>query len=439
MRIVYYHIDELARDSIVASVLKKELKKRGIDLIYGNRFSMRFLSSLRFADLVILPSLGHFQAVFPDNTDLPKNILIFPAEAVGQATGHLRRMNAKYFGNDEKKSSPWHNAVKAFLLWGYDHLRLFKEQHPEYIEKCKVVGHPRLDSRCLKKREKNTSLKKKKIKVGFVSRFSNINTYHSISNFESIFRGMKRDGIEFPTFENSPDRDVEDYLYTEMVDFRLILKIIDSMDLTKFEVFLRPYPRENRFNWHKLVESNKLDLTISAWDEPFASWLSEMDFIISPPSTIFYEALSVGHSPICTMDIVANRKSHVLTESDDNNQILKYVRRPKTIDALLALLNEEEQFNLHPDVEKILLGQTASDIASSSITNLADACEKLIDQNIPSAKVKYRKIYVMVYKITTFSLSYIQHIRNFFVRGGEQGSTFALTRSRSRMIDFLSN
>ena len=78
MRIVYYHIDELARDSIVASVLKKELKKRGIDLIYGNRFSMRFLSSLRFADLVILPSLGHFQAVFPDNTDLPKNILIFP-------------------------------------------------------------------------------------------------------------------------------------------------------------------------------------------------------------------------------------------------------------------------------------------------------------------------------------------------------------------------
>ena len=38
---VYFHIDELARDAIVASSLKKHFK--GHNLIYGNRFSTNFL------------------------------------------------------------------------------------------------------------------------------------------------------------------------------------------------------------------------------------------------------------------------------------------------------------------------------------------------------------------------------------------------------------
>ncbi|MBT4260827.1 MAG: hypothetical protein HOD90_13085 [Nitrospina sp.] len=65
MSVVYFYIDEVARDSITASILIKRIKKRDIDLIYGNRFSMRFIMLLRFADLVILPSLPHFQTIFP--------------------------------------------------------------------------------------------------------------------------------------------------------------------------------------------------------------------------------------------------------------------------------------------------------------------------------------------------------------------------------------
>jgi surface carbohydrate biosynthesis protein len=438
MSVVYFHIDELARDSIVASVLKKELKQRNIDLIYGNRSYFRFLNFFRFFDLFILPSMGHFQAIFHDEANLPKNIAILPSEAIGQATGHLRRMNAKYFGNDEKKSTPWHKVVIAYFLWGYDHLHPFENQHPEYLEKCKVIGYPRLDSRCLPKRNSNRKkLKNKKIKVGFISRFGHINSFIGRSIFESVYAGMKRDGVDHPAYENSQDRDVEDCMYTEMIDFRLTLKIIEKIDLSKFEIFLRPYPREDRFKWYKLTKEKNLNITISTWDEPFSIWLSKMDFIISPPSTTFYEAIAVGHSPICTMDIVPHRKNHILTESDDNNQILQYTQRPKTIKNLLAMLNDEKQCKIHPDVKKILMAQTASDIASHSITNLADACEKLINKNSPS--VKNQKFIAFFFKVITRSFSYILYIRNILLKGGEQGSTFAMTGSRSQMIDSLSN
>jgi len=435
MKIIYFHIDELARDAIVASALKKELKKRGVKLVYGNRFTTQFLSKFNVFDLAILPSLGHYTTTYPTDENLPDNIVILPSEAVGQATGTLRRMNAKYFGNDQEKSTPWHKKVKAFLLWGYSHVEPFERQYPEYLPRCTVVGHPRLDKHCLKSKESKSQNPRKKIKVGLVSRFSGINPYHGKTIYQIIYLGMRRKGIELPAYENSPDRDIEDQLYTEMIDLRLFFQIIEKIDAEKFEICMRPYPRENRFNWFELFKEFNLDVKISTWDEPFSFWLSEMDFIVSPPSTTFYDALSVGHLPICTMDIVNSRKDHVLTESDDNNQILEYVKRPKTIDELIELLSQEAPDEIHEDVKKILLGQTASDIAPQSIQNIADACIKVIDSSPPA---KNKENTLALFRISSLILSYAQKLRSFFSKRGEQSANFALTLSRIRMINKLS-
>ena len=40
---VYFHIDELNRDSVVASALKKELAEKGVKLIYGCRLYSYYL------------------------------------------------------------------------------------------------------------------------------------------------------------------------------------------------------------------------------------------------------------------------------------------------------------------------------------------------------------------------------------------------------------
>ena len=41
--IIYFHIDELNRDSIVASALKLKFKSNGDILIYGNRLVSRLI------------------------------------------------------------------------------------------------------------------------------------------------------------------------------------------------------------------------------------------------------------------------------------------------------------------------------------------------------------------------------------------------------------
>ena len=47
---VYFHIDELGRDAITASALKKAFKERGINMVYGNRFyTQKLLERFAFA------------------------------------------------------------------------------------------------------------------------------------------------------------------------------------------------------------------------------------------------------------------------------------------------------------------------------------------------------------------------------------------------------
>ena len=53
---------------------------------------------------------------------------------------------------------------------------------------------------------------------------------------------MRFDKKIFPLYENSPHRDVEDLFYTEVIDIRIILQIIKSLDPDKFDIFVRPHP-----------------------------------------------------------------------------------------------------------------------------------------------------------------------------------------------------
>ena len=60
---IYFHIDEMNRDAIVASALKKELKARGHKLTYGNRiYTSRLLDNYYFLfDVIILPRVLFFR------------------------------------------------------------------------------------------------------------------------------------------------------------------------------------------------------------------------------------------------------------------------------------------------------------------------------------------------------------------------------------------
>ena len=89
--LVYFHIDEVARDSVVASALNRQIRAIGGQVIYGNRLStVQLLRYCNCFDAIILPSLPHFVLAFPDSKCIPKNVFILQTEAVGQATGTLK-------------------------------------------------------------------------------------------------------------------------------------------------------------------------------------------------------------------------------------------------------------------------------------------------------------------------------------------------------------
>lgn len=367
--LVYFHIDEIARDAIVASALKKALRAEGGTLVYGNRFCMRLLQYLNVFDAVILPTIDLYMYCFPDVTRLPDNVVVMPTEAVGQATGRLRRINAKYFGADEQRCEPWHKSVGCYLLWGYAHLTPFREFHPEYLDKCEVVGHPRLAKECISPAR---SRRGEKPVVGIVSRFSMLNTSDKRSNFSAVYLGMKTPGQVCVMFENSPDCDIEDLLYTEAIDLRILLQVMRAIDHDRFEISIRVHPREDRSQWQHFIKKHGFSASVAEWAEPFSAWLSGVDYVVAPPSTSFYDIFAHGKRPICIRDIVSHRANHVLTESDDNNEIMNYVFQPRSVAEIITAIETETVPYDSAGVEAVLEGQTRSALR---MTPLATLCE----------------------------------------------------------------
>ena len=61
--------------------------------------------------------------------------------------------------------------------------------------------------------------------------------------------------FDSPKWENSPSKlDAEDIIYLELLDFRIFLEIIRSLDKNKFEFQIRPHPRENPNEWKEFIK-----------------------------------------------------------------------------------------------------------------------------------------------------------------------------------------
>lgn len=432
--IVYFHIDELARDAVVASALKKELEAVGGRLVYGNRLmTHHVLRHFNGFDAIILSSLAHYIDVFRDTENLPDNVFILQTEAIGQATGTLRRMYGKYFGDDSQMCEPWHRTVAGFLLWGHSHLNPFQEYYPSYLPRVRVVGHPRLADSCAK--QAGIAPRKKKV-IGFVSRFTLLSPYDSRTPFESVLSTMRFGKKVFPLFENSPDRDVEDLFFTEVIDFRIMYQIIASLDQDKYDIHVRPHPRENRQGWIRLAEKMKLNVTVSKWDEPFGHWLQDVDIVVTPPSTSLYDVFFHNKKPIVIDHIIGARKAHTLTESDDNNQILEATCRPRSVEEAIALIESGEIPFDKPLADQRLHEQVAAEIAQHSIRNILKALPELrpaINQPKPLRDVMLVNAFVLVSTI----LSSLRWIRGCLIGRVEQGALFDMTLRRKRWINRL--
>ncbi len=435
--LIYFHIDELARDSIVAAGLRKEAKRLGHTLIYGNRLmTHHMLKWFNYFDAIILPSIVHFQDVFRDQNNVPKNVFILQTEAIGQATGRIRRIHGKYFGDQPDKCVPWHSAVAGYLLWGHTHKQPFEDEYRHYLDKVKVVGHPRLADKC--KRPTYKSRAGKKPVVGFISRFGLFSPWDGRSTLMSVYGGMRYGKASFPLYENSGDMDVEDTYFTAAVDCRLFLQLMMMIDKDKFDIKVRPHPRESRKSWEEVSEKLNLGIEVSKWDEPFVHWIHTTDYLISPPSTSFYDLFYHQKSPILIDELVKRRRNHILVESDDNNQILEGCYRPGTPEEVIQMIESGNPVPLKKEIiDKHLYEQVGADIAANSIENMIlfmSEKTKLTDRSFE----RFKKTFMChLFCVLGVALSHIRWLKGLLSRRVVQGANFDLTISRIRWINQL--
>lgn len=430
--LVYFHVDELARDAVVASALKKEIERAGGRLVYGNRLTTNhILRHFNVFDAIILSSLAHYIDVFPDTKKLPDNVFILQTEAIGQATGTLRRLYGKYFGDDAVKCEPWHRTVAGYLLWGHAHLNPFHEYFPAYLPKTRVVGHPRLSDSCKRPTPKPPNERRV---VGFVSRFNLLSPHDGRHPFLSVLSTIKLANHTRVLFENSPDRDIEDLYYTEVLDFRLLYEIVMRLDPAKYDIRVRPHPRENRRGWEIVANRGKLKLTVSPWDEPFGHWLEDIDTLVTPPSTGLYDIYFHGKRAIVIDRISPKRVDHILTESDDRNQILEGACRPTSVEEVLARIEANDVPVDRATVDLRLYEQVGADIARNSIANIIAALPKLRPAIGTSEMTRERRLKLNAFRAISAIAAHLRWFKSLIQRRVEQGSSFHLTAWHSAWI-----
>ena len=119
---VYFHIDELGRDAITASALKKAFAEHDINLVYGNRvYTKRVLEHFAFAfDIIILPRPMFLYDFKNIDRNMPPIMILF-TESVGRVVEEsndkftlFSLLDSPYMEGDTR----YIDKITSFLLWG---------------------------------------------------------------------------------------------------------------------------------------------------------------------------------------------------------------------------------------------------------------------------------------------------------------------------------
>lgn len=434
---VYFHIDELSRDSVVASALKKYLKSRRIRLVYGSRRLTSFFSRFRSPfDLHIFPCIDMFAQFY--NNIPTDSVIILPSESCSSGENTFNRLAQHLLGADSTTSweHPAHSCVKKFLLWGTGHKRAIVSKLPHLSHKLLVVGHPRFDSRCLPQRGTRNMVQ---TNVGLVTRFDWINPFNRLNLLASVFGSRKQRGDALKYWE-SDGYNIEDIWYTQILDLRLLFDIIDlfrSELPSNFNLSLRVHPREDFSAWRSLLDilPGNVEVELCEHSQPFAHWASTQDVLISPPSTSCYDAALLGKPFINTINLSEeSRRLHSLPKSDDSDPIFNHFAAPRSFEELKSILisiKGSQYLPMSNELSILLEDQVGYPAQASSLSQVADVVEGLLASRRVGSKI-FRYLIFAMYKI-------YDCFRFLIFAEVHTSSNFVMTPKRIHAIDSLSS
>ena len=399
MKYIYFHVDELYRDLITATKLKSKFPQKQYKFIFGNRRNFRLL--LKFSDYfdaIIFPKPLFLS--YAKNKLWTSNIYYLYTENIGIIAKKnypkmiLKGVLDQHFMEGEKH---YVESATRFFLWGHNAYNAIKKFYPHLTKKMMVVGHPRHDSSAIKTL-KSKQKRNKILNIGFLTRNCYLNDYIQFSPIENLAKYLEHK-ISYEYFLNKNEYLINERrgsqpafdIAIESIDTKNLFLIISelSKEFKKINLFFKVHPRENYENWYKILKNKNLNIKICDRSTPFTHWLKDLDYVIGPPSTSFYDACMLDVKPISIHNLDSKRKIFIKKMYEENNELTKHIYSPKSIKELINFIKKNRYdsiINKKP-IQEVLLDEANFPNCKNSLKKVSESIirdlkNKRINKNI---------------------------------------------------------
>lgn len=445
---VYFHIDELNRDSIVASKLKRRLKQMGHSLEYGSRMtsSLAGLFNKSF-DVIIIPR-PHFICDQWGKKSLGWNtrFITLATENLGMICIDPRYTAKTILDRDYFEGRIEHvQRIDRICVWGERQKNAIAMHAPEVLEKVCVVGHPRHD-KTLERRNSHNTRDDGNIIVGITPRSVLLNDYYDRSPMQG-FRYVNHTRRRFEFFNKRTNNYLESHtsheqpaesICTQALDVSTTIKLALALQEQNISLQFRIHPKENQSEWEYLLKSVGISRPVFIDGEiPIRDWLGSISYLIGPPSTTFYDALMCGVEPISLHRMDSRRLLFVGSNWEDNNRLMQYIFAPQSISELVSYVKTGQLSTLDSGKFFQVLRDEANypDCQKNAINKVASTIDSLCKYDKSNASL----LCYYLYQISGKVMRIYWRVKFKLLTNGINSSRFILGSNLTRRIDGLSS
>jgi hypothetical protein len=440
---VYFHIDELNRDAVVASALRRKFARNGHNLVYGNRLTTRLLKYHHDAfDVLVFPRPHFLSDYWGDHwLTWDSKVVMLSTESLGVICKDHHVMartllEKEYFEGRRQ----YVERIDAFCLWGAKQLQAVVDYAEEVSDKCYIVGHPRHDSSCVMNGMGEADERPPGTKaIGIITRAVALNDYFGrspLDGFTTLFDDHfqyeflnKETGEGLPS--KRPGAKPGDVLLVQAIDVENTLKIIQRLTTEGHRVTVRVHPKEKSGVWKDLLTRCNLRAEVSDGRIPIAHWLKGMDYLIGPPSTSFYDAAMLGVTPISICNLDARRKTSIGELWEETNRLMEHVLKPDSIEKIIQIIDEDAAEMFSTEVKMILREEADFPASGTSLDKVVTICAENVSEG------RRRGVSLMWFKVSQFGLNVAWKMKNRVIGREENSATFAMSSEKVRFIDSL--
>ena len=306
------------------------------------------------------------------------------------------------------------------------------------LPRCHVVVHPRHDHSCLESQGKKQSCPKA---IGVITRAGALNDYFGRSGLDG-YRTLFDDHFRYEYFNRETGEKLPskrpaitpgDAIVVQAIDVESTLKVISALEKTGHNISVRIHPKENFDAWKGLLRNSKLNAEVSSPSQPITSWLNNVDYLIGPPSTSYYDAVMLGVTPISISNLDSRRSQFVGELWEDNNHLMAQVFTPKTITELVDYVTAGKENFGNREILNVLEDEASFPNCETSLDKLVSICIDMVPV------FSNREIHLAMFKSLRYVFFKVWRVKNWICRREENSAMFAMGKRETCFIDNLSS